>query len=272
MENPSRIKDFTYYVLNKAEYLSFMNHVIDLVKEPIEEGSPDEISMLAENGVPELGLEKEFIEAFEVDLLAMADVVDESRIAQETESLGNLDTDRDNIATYITTRVTRSKALPIKAERDAGQHLLNVIKPYIGIARSPREQETAKIRGLVLDLRKPENAPHVETLGLTNYIDQLEETNEAYDKLSKQRTQNRSINKKESATDLRVKIDSHYDTLTLRAQSFAVAQPSERGTRFVKAINQLIDETMAAHNQRMGQRKKETTGQIPDDGGSPEEI
>lgn len=124
----------------------------------------------------------------------------------------------------------------------------------------------------MLDLRKPENAPHVETLGLTNYIDQLEETNEAYDKLSKQRTQNRSINKKESATDLRVKIDSHYDTLTLRAQSFAVAQPSERGTRFVKAINQLIDETMAAHNQRMGQRKKETTGQIPDDGGSPEEI
>ena len=124
MENPSRIKDFTYYVLNKAEYLSFMNHVIDLVKEPIEEGSPGEISMLAENGVPELGLEKEFIETFEVDLLAMADVVDESRIAQETESLGNLDTDRDNIATYITTRVTRSKALPIKAERDAGQHLL----------------------------------------------------------------------------------------------------------------------------------------------------
>ena len=46
-------------------------------------------------------------------------------------------------------------------------------------------QETAKIKGLLLDLRKDENKPYVTTLGLDAYLAELEKENNAYDRLSR---------------------------------------------------------------------------------------
>ena len=56
-----------------------MNHVLDLANGNSGGGdseSPDEISLLAgSDSIPELGLTKEFLDTYEADLLAMADVV-----------------------------------------------------------------------------------------------------------------------------------------------------------------------------------------------------
>jgi hypothetical protein len=237
-----------------------MNHVLDLANGNSGDGdseSPDEISLLTDSdGIPELGLTKEFLDTYEADLLAMADVVDESRTSQETEQMTLHDTNRDNLAIYIITRISRAGTLPLEAERDAGKYLYKVIKPYNGIARLPMAQETAKIKGLLLDLRKDENKPYVTTLGLDAYLAELEKENNAYDRLSQQRVQNRTISKKESGANLRKRIDVYYDDLTLLAQSYGVAKPSEKATAFIAALNQLIAETTAAYNQRMAASKK----------------
>ena len=171
MSTYTKIKTLPLSLFNNAEYLSFMNHVLDLANGNSGGGdseSPDEISLLTgSDGIPELGLTKEFLDTYEADLLAMADVVDESRTSQETEQMALHDTNRDNLAIYIITRISRAGTLPLEAERDAGKYLYKVIKPYNGIARLPMAQETAKIKGLLLDLRKDENKPYVTTLGLT---------------------------------------------------------------------------------------------------------
>ena len=91
-------------------------------------------------------------------------------------------------------------------------------------------QETAKIKGLLLDLRKDEDKPYVTTLGLDAYLAELEKENNAYDRLSQQRVQNRTTSKKESGANLRKRIDVYYDDLTLLAQSYGVAKPSEKAT------------------------------------------
>lgn len=104
-------------------------------------------------------------------------------------------------------------------------------------------QETAKIKGLLLDLRKDENKTYVTTLGLDAYLAELEKENNAYDQLSQQRIQTRTASKKESGTNLRKRIDVYYDDLTLLAQSYSVAKPSEKATAFIAALNQLIAET-----------------------------
>ena len=170
MSTYTKIKTLPLSLFNNAEYLSFMNHVLDLANGNSGGGdseSPDEISLLTgSDGIPELGLTKEFLDTYEADLLAMADVVDESRTSQETEQMTLHDTNRDNLAIYIITRISRAGTLPLEAERDAGKYLYKVIKPYNGIARLPMAQETAKIKGLLLDLRKDENKPYVTTLGL----------------------------------------------------------------------------------------------------------
>lgn len=73
-------------------------------------------------------------------------------------------------------------------------------------------------------MRKDENKPYVTTLGLDAYLAELEKENNAYDRLSQQRVQNRTISKKESGANLRKRIDVYYDDLTLLAQSYGVAK------------------------------------------------
>lgn len=109
MSTYTRIKTLPLSIFNNAEYLTFMNHVIDLVKtDETDEGggSPGELSVAT--AVPELGLSEEFIAAYEADLLALADAVDESRAAVETSEMSTHEKNRDSLATYITTRVSRA--------------------------------------------------------------------------------------------------------------------------------------------------------------------
>ena len=283
MSTYTKIKTLPLSLFNNAEYLSFMNHVLDLANGNSGGGdseSPDEISLLTgSDGIPELGLTKEFLDTYEADLLAMADVVDESRTAQETEQMTLHETNRDNLTIYIITRISRAGTLPLEAERDAGKFLYKVIKPYNGIARLPMAQETAKIKGLLLDLRKDENKPYVTTLGLDAYLAELEKENNAYDQLSQQHVQTRTTSKKESGTNLRKRIDVYYDDLTLLAQSYSVAKPSEKATAFIAALNLLIAETTTAYNQRMASAKKPAPAPEPTpeptpggDSESPDEI
>lgn len=262
----TKIKVIMLYTLNNAEYLAYMNSVLALLPPPSggEEDRPGELSLDEEvqaSGAPDIGLSKEFVNAMEKDVLALADVVDESRISQETEKAELHEKNRDHLVVYITTRISRAGTLPLEAERDAGKYLYKVIKPYIGIARLPVAQESAKIQGLLIDLRKDENISCVETLGLTAYLDELEKENNAYISLTNQRTQNRAANKKESGAVLRERIDGYYEDLVMLAQSYNVAVPSEAATAFVNNLNQLITETTTANNQR----KK---GSASNDGGA----
>ena len=274
MSTYTKIKTLPLSLFNNAEYLSFMNHVLDLANGNSGGGdseSPDEISLLAgSDGIPELGLTKEFLDTYEADLLAMADVVDESRTSQETEQMALHDTNRDNLAIYIITRISRAGTLPLEAERDAGKFLYKVIKPYIGIARLPVAQESAKIQGLLIDLRKDENISYMETLGLAAYLDELEKENNAYISLTSQRTQNRAANKKESGAVLRERIDGYYEDLVMLAQSYSVAVPSEAATAFVNNLNQLITETTTANNQR--KKRSGSNGNGADDSERPGEL
>ena len=206
----------------------------------------------------------------EKDVLALADVVDESRISQETEKAELHEKNRDNLVVYITTRISRAGTLPLEAERDAGKYLYKVIKPYIGIARLPVAQESAKIQGLLIDLRKDENISYVETLGLAAYLDELEKENNAYISLTSQRTQNRAANKKESGAVLRERSDGYYEDLVMLAQSYSVAVPSEAATAFVNNLNQLITETTTANNQR--KKRSGSNGNGADDSERPGEL
>lgn len=197
--------------------------------------------------------------------MLLADVVNESRITQETEQAAVHETNRDNLAIYITTRISRAGTLPLEAERDAGKFLYKVIKPYIGIARLPVAQETVQIQGLLIDLRKAENATYVTTLGLEAYLDELEKENNAYIAFTSQRTQSRATNKKDSGALIRERLDIQYDDLVTLAQSFSIAVPSAAATTFINNLNQLITETTTAYNQRSKAPRKKSDEDGKDD-------
>lgn len=250
----TKIKTIPLSIFNNAEYLAFLNSVLNLLPDSSGGGDRPEIESLdadiRANGSPDIGLSAAFLKTFEDDLMLLADVVNESRISQETEQAAVHEANRDNLVIYITTRISRAGTLPLEAERDAGKFLYKVIKPYIGIARLPVAQESVQIQGLLIDLRKAENATYVTTLGLDAYLVELEKENNAYMALTSQRMQNRAANKKESGETIRKRLDVQYDDLVMLAQSFSVAVPSEKATTFINNLNQLIGETATAFNQR----------------------
>lgn len=256
----------TIYImrLNNAEYLSFNNDFLNLIPlDKDDEGGSDrpEIESInlrsVQKGSSALGLSADFLNRYEQEVSLLADVVDESRIAQETEVADLHEKNRDALASYITTRISRAKTLPIEAEREAGKNLYKVAKPYMNIIRLPVAQETEKIKGLLIDLRKPENTSYVTALGLDSYLLELEKENDAYVAATRQRTESRAANQKDSGATIRLRIDELYKEATLLAQSFSIAVPSEAATTFIKNLNQLIKETTTAYNQR-GSRKKTT--------------
>lgn len=265
MSDLTKITAFSLAKLNNAEYLAFMNSVLSLLPPPSGEGEEDIPTELAlvpeveEKGSPDIGLTAAFVTTMEQDVLALADAVDESRTSQETAQAAVHEENRDNLALYILTRITRSGSLPLAAERDAGKFLYNVVKPYIGVTRLPVAQESAKLQGLLIDLRKEENAPYVTTLGLDGYIAELETENNAYIALTTQRTQNRAAAQKESGGVLRPRIDAEYAELALLAQSYNVVRPTSATKTFVANLNQLIAETVAAYNSRSKQTRKGST-------------
>lgn len=250
-----------------AEYLAYLNSVIAFLPagkpeewneddRPIIESLVDED--ILKNGAPAIGLSAEFVQRLEKDLLLLADVVNESRISQETEEVALHEKNRDNLLIYITTRISRSERLPLEAERDAGKFLYKVIKPYIGIARLPAAQESAAIQGMLIDLRKEENKEYVTILGLDVYLTELEKENNAYINLTSARTQNRAANKKESGAEIRKRLDEQYDDLVMLAQSFSVAQPSAKASTFIDNLNQLISETVTTYKQRSKAPRKKS--------------
>ena len=271
MGNYTKIKHIMLYDLNNAEYLSFLNSVLSLLPPPSDdEDDRPVIESLDEDvqakGSPDIGLSANFVQAFEKDVMLLADVVNESRIAQETEEAAVHEKNRDNLVIYITTRISRAGTLPLEAERDAGKFLYKVIKPYIGIARLPVAQESVQIQGLLIDLRKAENTTYVTTLGLDAYLAELEKENNAYIALTSTRTQNRAANKKESGAVIRARLDAQYDDLVMLAQSFSVAVPSATATSFVSNLNQLISETVTAYNQpKKGSGSKDNSDSDKDD-------
>ncbi|MFQ9022379.1 MAG: DUF6261 family protein [Parabacteroides merdae] len=117
--------------------------------------------------------------------------------------------------------------MPLEAERDAGKYLYKVIKPYIGIARLPVAQESAKIQGLLIDLRKDENISYVRRSDWRLIWTNSKGEQRRYQ--PDEPTDTRAANKKESGAVLRERIDGYYEDLVMLAQSYSVAVPSEGG-------------------------------------------
>lgn len=260
MSSYTVIKTINLGVLNNAEYLAFMKGILALLPVEEEEDSrPGGLSLLSaasENGVEALGLSAEFVTVLEQDVEALADVVDETHIAQETEDAGVKDKTRDTIATYVTTLIANACKSPVAAENEAGNALHKVIKPYIGLAQLPNAQETVKIEGLLADLRKPEHETYVTALKLETYLTELETVNKSFAAALMQRLQTRAATKRESGATIRVRLGEKYEELALLAQSYNIVQPTDETKTFVDNLNQLIVETTTTYNLRAKRPKK----------------
>ena len=242
-----KIKDFGITKLNNAEYTNFSTRVLTLV---------EQAGTLEPDGGSALGIEAEVQEEYETLLATMNDIVAQSRISDHTAELMEVDKQRDDLVVYLFKLLRSKKSSPLADERKAATSLYNLLKPYVGCYRSPGQQETVQIRGLLTDARKAENLPNVEALSLANILTELESANDEYASLTEQRTEERAASRLDESKTVRARMDELYDYISTVAFVQSVAHPTEATAAFVTNLNALIDETNALYNQRIAQAKR----------------
>ena len=241
--------------LNNAEYASFISRFmgyLPLAEETTDENIPDELDLDdPELGAPALAIPAEIVSQMKTLLSQLMDLTKQTRSSVETKKMNDLEKQRDAIATFITNRVYRSSTLPMEAEKEAGELLYNTLNPYLGMPELPLNQETITIKGLLKDLRKEEFAEAVVTLGVVNYMNELERVNNAYEELSVQRTSNNALQRASAKSrELRTEMNGLYTDMTDLAFASNVLNPSEESAAFIRDVNNLIAETQATRNLR----------------------
>ena len=242
-----KIKEFGITRLNNAEYTNFSNRVLSLV---------NQAGTLEPEGGSALGIEEEVTEEYGTLGGTMGDIVAQSRISDRTAELTAVDKQRDDLVVYLFKLLRSKKSSPLTEERKAATSLYNLLKPYVGCYRSPGQQETVQIRGLLTDARKAENLPNVEALSLANILTELESANDEYASLTEQRTEERAASRLDESKTVRARMDELYDYISTVAFVQSVAHPTEATAAFVTNLNALIDETNALYNQRIAQAKR----------------
>ena len=256
---------YSLHNLNSGEYVTYIARylaLLPLAEESGEEERPGELSLPSDEqlGAPSLKIPADMVARMRALLETLTDLNKETRSSIETEQAAKVEDDRDNVSTFIVNRVLDSSTLPLESEQKAGKQLFNSLKAYKGIANLPVSQETAAIKGMLLDLRKPEFAEAVTTLGLTTYMDELERLNNLYEELVAKRSAARSA--KNIGTDsrtVRQEMNSLYEDMNDLAFASNLLHGTDETAAFIRDVNTLIAETRTARNQR-GSKKKEEGG------------
>ncbi len=174
-----------------------------------------------------------------------------------TDSLNDLEGQRDAVITYLFQSVRNGISLPIEEQAEAAKALEKITSLYAGLQRMPEQQETVAIAGLLLKLDEEAAKAHLATMNLTAIVAKLKSLNDEYAAQTKARTRAKGLNEVETVAEMRAALDPMYQTLTIIAQSKNVLEPTETTAEFMAVLNETIKEVNQLYNKRMGKEDKE---------------
>lgn len=221
--------------LNNKEYLNMMQRIVAL--------------LVLEDVITKLGV-ADILTLMKNLLAELEDLVNRSMANIETEEMNEVDVERDGLINYLFSQIRSAKNSPIKSHREAYNRLKLLLRAYKGLARMRNMEETAAIRGLLLDLSKETAAADVVTLNLTEAINALKAANEHYATLTETRANERIAEQLSTSKDIRAQLAPLYDNLVTRIMAVNIVTPCEEAESFLKHHNQIITETDNAYAMR----------------------
>lgn len=227
--------------LNNKEYLNMMQRITALLS--------------VEETVTKLGVETILNPLKELSL-QLEDLVNRTLASAETQTMSETDTERDGYINYLFSSIRTATHSPLAAHRAAYARLEIIIRPYKGLAQMRNMEETAAIRGLLLDLGKEANTADIATLGLTDVVTALKEANERYAALTDARAAGRMAAQTDASKTVRTQMDTLYDDLITRIMAFNIITPCKEAETFLKTHNQIVAETQNAFALRSASAPK----------------
>lgn len=263
METFTRISPLGLSKLNNAE---FQNHIARYRRLFITESeSPDEVLTLYSSTM--MGVSGEQLAELDKELILMTDIVNESRINDETAEMEKVNINRSDYTSLLLQIIMKTRRSPDSEKKSSAVKLYNKVKPYYGFYRYANQQRTALIKGLLVDLAIEEYISCINVLGLQDLINSIERENTLYITLSSNRTFKRANCMKDNSQAIRKRIHIIYKNLSDLVYAESIKNPSSYTIKFIDNLNQLISETSASYNQRialirMNQEKKKLMGII----------
>ena len=244
MDKELEIKTVGQKKLDNAMHVTYHTEMHGILKsaDPAKTGIPAEIMTDYNGGITE---------ETELNREAQADAL--------TAELQKADTARDRAVQYLFAVIRSSRLSPDEATQKAAEGLMPTVSAYRGIHDEAADRETALLNGLLTDLKKPDLAAHLTTLGLSALPARLEALNKTFAELAIKRSDGRAATRLPLASAVRPRTDAAYERIlfTLRSNYLFGSTPIEK------------PELDAAWKQSMAQKKR--TPRKPSDPKLPKE-
>ena len=126
----------------------------------------------------------------------------------------------------------------------------------------------SEVASMVADIRKPQFAPIITSMGIETQVNLLEEENERFAQLASQRSQDDSDTKKlETNKELRAQLTTLYNAIADHAFAANLLHGTDETANFIKDLNSHIEETVEDYNRR-GPNDDEEEGEDETPGGT----
>lgn len=218
--------------------------------------------LIRDFGQETLGIKQEEFKAFEKTLERMVDALGQLRKNEKTDSLQELDRQRDQLLTYLFAKILTESYAPEEHLQQAGEKLLELRKCYIDVSRKPLREETALIEGLLLDLEHEPTKSFITTLGLTFAVKQLKSLNSSFQEGLLERMNDQIEHPWLMSKAIRAELTAQYDFLSQKVYALWMIQKSEATEHFILQLNQLISDIQLAWKQHKAHSKSAEQGEL----------
>ncbi|MDX9848535.1 MAG: DUF6261 family protein [Tenuifilaceae bacterium] len=147
------------------------------------------------------------------------------------------------------------------AKQQAAARLREVLDQYGNIARKTYDEETAAIGKLLVEATGA-LAADIATLGLTDWIAELDRRNQAFDALMKSRYAETSARTELRMREVRLEIDAKYRAITDRLDALMIINGDATYEPFVRELNARVDRYNDIIAQRRGRNAKDDSNTL----------
>jgi hypothetical protein len=139
--------------------------------------------------------------------------------------------------------------------REAARILSDIFKHYGNMARKPLNDETIALNNLMDELRKPALYQALTLLGLTNWLDKLQEENDLLTALMRERYIEISQQTSYRMEETRKETDKYYHAIVNHIENLHLSEiPIDES--FIKELNAVIEHFKRILAQELAERKK----------------
>ncbi|GET44846.1 DUF6261 family protein [Capnocytophaga felis] len=226
--------------LNNDEYAQFIKGAMGLIDE---------------NDLDKLAVRKELFTSIQKNLDLLTEASRQTRSSKESENINRLEKQRSELLSYVISSFRLAKKSSMESHKESAQVLVKEFKNYSRVASLPTRQKSQAIDALIKDLEKPEISKHLNALSVSHAVASLKQANTRYQELVGVRAETQATTPLINVKKVRKEAHVLYKELVRFAFSNNVIHPSEESKNFITLLSKLMEDTMNAYKQRLGQLK-----------------